>query len=73
MFKSYEIFYERTRKRGPFNTGDYLIEVTAWAGLTVYKILWEKKDQKHQLIYYNFDWNHKIQKYRVKLAETKSG
>ena len=35
-FNSYEIFYDRTRKRWPFNTGDCLIEVTAWAGLTVY-------------------------------------
>ena len=33
-FNSYEIFYDRTRKMGPFNTGDCLIEVTAWAGLT---------------------------------------
>ena len=32
---SYEIFYDRTRKRLPFNTGDYLIEVTTWEGLTV--------------------------------------
>jgi hypothetical protein len=35
-FNSYEIFYEKTRKRWPFNTGDCLIEVTSWAGLTVY-------------------------------------
>ena len=27
-----KIFYERTRKMWPFNTGDCLIEVTAWAG-----------------------------------------
>jgi hypothetical protein len=26
---------DRTRKRWPFNTGDCLIEVTAWAGLTL--------------------------------------
>jgi hypothetical protein len=32
----YEIFYDRTRVMGPFNAGDYLIEVTTWAGLTVY-------------------------------------
>jgi hypothetical protein len=32
---SFEIFYDRTRKRWPVNTGDCLIEVTAWAGLTV--------------------------------------
>ena len=31
---SYKIFYDRTRKRWPFNTGDCLIEVTSWAGLT---------------------------------------
>ena len=35
MFNSYEIFYDRTRKMWPFNTGDCLIEVTTWAGLTV--------------------------------------
>ena len=33
---SYEIFYHRTRKGWPFNTGDCLIEVTTWAGLTVH-------------------------------------
>jgi len=35
-FKSYEIFYDRTRKRWPFNTCDCLIEATGWSGLTVY-------------------------------------
>jgi hypothetical protein len=30
------MFYDRTRKRWSFNTGDCLIEVTAQAGLTVY-------------------------------------
>jgi len=35
-FKSYEMFYDRIRKRLPFKTDDCLIEVTAWAGLTVY-------------------------------------
>jgi hypothetical protein len=35
-FISYEIFYDRARKRCPFNIGGCLIEVTAWAGLTVY-------------------------------------
>ena len=34
---SYEIFYDSTRKRWSLNTGDYVIEVTAWAGLTVYR------------------------------------
>jgi hypothetical protein len=29
-FNSYEIFYNRTSKRWPFNTGDCLIEVTTW-------------------------------------------
>ena len=33
-FNSYEIFYDGTRKGCPFNTGDCLIEVTSWAGLT---------------------------------------
>jgi len=28
-------YSDRTRKRWPFNTGDCLIEVTTWAGLTV--------------------------------------
>jgi len=28
MFNSYEMFYEGTRKKWPFNTGDCLIEVT---------------------------------------------
>ena len=32
---SYEIFCASTRKRCSFNTGDCLIEVTAWAGLTI--------------------------------------
>ena len=32
---TYEIFHDKTRKRWPFNTGDCLIEVTSWAGLTV--------------------------------------
>jgi hypothetical protein len=35
-FRSYDLFNERTRKRRPFNTGDCLIEMTAWAGWTVY-------------------------------------
>jgi hypothetical protein len=34
MLNSYELFYDRTRKWWPFNTGDCLIELTAWAGLT---------------------------------------
>jgi len=31
-----QIFYDRTRKKWHFNAGDCLIEVTAWAGLTVF-------------------------------------
>jgi hypothetical protein len=38
-FNSYEIFYDSTRKRWPFNTGDCLIEVPTWAGLTVVYIV----------------------------------
>jgi hypothetical protein len=34
-FNSCEIFYDMTRKKGPLNTGDCLIEVTAWVGLTL--------------------------------------
>jgi hypothetical protein len=34
-FNPYEMFYDRTRKRLPFYTGDCLIEVATWAGLTV--------------------------------------
>jgi len=30
-----KFFYDRTIKMWPFNTGDCLIEVTAWAGFTV--------------------------------------
>ena len=33
-FISYAIFYNRTRKRWPFCTGDYLIKVTTRTGLT---------------------------------------
>ena len=35
-FNSYAIFYERTRKMWPLITGDRLIEVTTWTGLTVF-------------------------------------
>jgi hypothetical protein len=34
-FNLYEIFYDRTRKGEPLNTGDCLIEVTTYVGLTV--------------------------------------
>jgi hypothetical protein len=34
---SNEIFYARTGKGWPFNTGNCLIEVATWAGLTVYQ------------------------------------
>ena len=36
MFNSYDIFYDRTRKCDHLNGGNYLIEVTTWAGLTIY-------------------------------------
>jgi len=32
------MFYDRIRKRWPFNTGGCLTEVIAWAGLTVYRM-----------------------------------
>ena len=31
----FEIVYDRTSQKWPFDRGDCLIEVTAWAGLTV--------------------------------------
>jgi len=34
-FNSYEIFYDRTGNRWPFDTDDCSIQVTAWAGLTI--------------------------------------
>ena len=36
-FNTYEMLYDRTRKMCSLNTGDCLIEVTTWAGLTVCK------------------------------------
>jgi len=39
-------FYDRTRKEWPFNTGDCLIEVTSWVGLTVYQIQIDEKAVK---------------------------
>ena len=30
-------FYDRTRKGWPFNTGEFLIEATTWAGLTIHR------------------------------------
>jgi len=33
-FISYAIFYDRTRKRWPFNAGDCLTEVTTWTSMT---------------------------------------
>ena len=30
------MFYDRTRKRGPFYIDECLIELPAWAGLTVF-------------------------------------
>jgi hypothetical protein len=37
---SYEIYYDKTRKKWPLNTGDCLIEVTSWAGLIVLVYNW---------------------------------
>jgi len=39
---SYEIFYDNTSKRWLLNTGDCLIDVTAWAGLTVQTMQYSK-------------------------------
>jgi hypothetical protein len=68
-FNAYDIFYHRTRKRWPFNTGDCLIEVTAWAGLTVFG-LWELNSFIHG---YN-KINIKIQKLdQIKTKEWTTG
>ena len=37
---SYEIYYDKTRKKWPLNTGDCLIQVTSWAGLIVLVYNW---------------------------------
>jgi hypothetical protein len=34
VIPSFDFSYDRTRKRLPFNTGDCLIEMTAWTSLT---------------------------------------
>ena len=43
-FNSYDILNDGTRKWWSFNTGDILIEVTAWAGLTVPLYIWMFSD-----------------------------
>ena len=55
------IFYDRTRKMWTFNAGDCLIEVTAWAGLTVLTFqchlhmnLWHKP--RLRCLLYNVTW-----------------
>ena len=69
-FNSYEVFYDRTRKRWPFNTGVCLIEVAVWVGLTVFlcsnrnlnyfnslyikKIMWKYIKKKY--IYLSGSW-----------------
>ena len=52
MFNSYTIFYDRTIKRWHFNTGDWLIKVFAWAGLTV--LVYRNKNG---FDYKYFNWN----------------
>jgi hypothetical protein len=42
------IFYECTRKMWPFNTGDCIIEVTSWVGLTVQSFILELFEEKNQ-------------------------
>jgi len=32
------MLYDRTQKKWPFNTGDCLIEVNRWVGLTVSRV-----------------------------------
>ena len=46
MFISYEI-YDRARKMWLFNTGECLIEVTAWEGLTVLALWYFVATERH--------------------------
>ena len=39
MFNSYELFDDSTWTMWPFNTGDCVIDVAAWPGLTKYNRL----------------------------------
>jgi hypothetical protein len=38
-FNLYEMFYDRARQMWSFNTGDWLIEVTTWAGFYCTRII----------------------------------
>ena len=42
VIPSFDFSYDRTRKRWPFNTGDCLIEMTAWTSLTVI-LIWNER------------------------------
>ena len=42
------MFYAGQEKRWTFNTGDCLLEVTAWAGLTIF-ITWISLKTKHHI------------------------
>ena len=59
-FNSYEIFYGRTRKRWPFNTGDYLIKVAALTGLTVYDLNQRLPGASFAHLIYNSNQQNKI-------------
>jgi len=53
-FNLYEIFYDRIRNRWIFNTGDCLIEVTTWEGLTV--LLYCPPQERPLLLYGHFSF-----------------
>jgi hypothetical protein len=55
-FNSNEIFYDRTRKRWPFNTGDFLIEVITWAGLRGGMRRKEVMGLSDIIIFFNLSW-----------------
>ena len=45
LFKFIWIFYDRKKKRWPFNTDDCLIEVMAWASLTLLYFVFREREK----------------------------
>jgi hypothetical protein len=59
---------DRTRKRWPFKTGDCLIEVTTWAGFTVFHL---KSQLKNKLFWGQLlsDFNKNLVQSEPQIAE----